>query len=380
MIFYWLIFALTQAHALEFSSYPTTPLEAECHPLDFRSTSQARNAEELIRKNNPDRSRANYAGKYLLLKAPYMMETEWLIADCASGKFFKDTATGEAEFKPESALIRITRDRNTFWMHWTGDTFTRIEDTRAALPVSSPSASPEALLEQRYSETFKQHSAESPGSTCAPLDFRTYFRAQQAEGQIRKSPIDLRRANFAGSFLLIQVELLFETIVLVADCKTGKFFQDFRSGKMLFKNQSRMALLLKKNASPELLEWIAPEWIRRPDPTLNEPQEVENELRGDPARTLLSLIPNPLKRSKVEFKDLLCRIGSGNSSGLCSLELDDPKAPEKRFTISGETAKQWIRLVERYGVRSGSVETGLNFAVQRGFCNAALSSCSLFLR
>jgi hypothetical protein len=372
------------ASALDFRSYPTPRADQECHPLDFRSTSQARNAEELLRKNNPDRSRPNYAGKYLLLKVPYMMETEWLIADCASGKFFRETLSGNAEFEPESALIRVTRDKTTRWMHWTGETFARFEEeteTKSAENAKDrPVDSTDGILEKRYAGIFRQYPAKAEEKTCSSLDFRSYFRAQQASDQIRKRHPDLTRPNFAGSYLILEVELLFETLQLIADCRTGKFFPEFRSGKMVFRKDSGIALLIRKDSSPELLEWSAPDWIRRPDPTLKDATEVENELRGETARSLLSGMPNPLKKSRIEFKDLLCRIMPGNAPVTCSVEIDEPKAAEKKFTLIGEAAQRWLRVMERYGVRSGTPEAGWSMGVPRGFCSAASGSCSLFIR
>lgn len=384
MISYLFLMLLPMSSALEFTAYPTEKMTSECQPLDFRSTSQARNAEELLRKNNPDRARANYAGKYLLLRVPYMMETEWLIADCASGKFFKETLSGEAEFQPESALIRITRDKTTHWSHWTGETFARIDETlkSAAPPVprANGTDSAESLLEKRYAEAFQQYRTEPVLDTCARLDFRSYFRAQQAEGQILKAQRDLSRPNFAGHYLILQVDLLFETLQLIADCKTGKFAPEFKSGRMLFKKDSGLALLIRKDASPDLLVWKAPEWIHRPDPTARDPREVENELRGESARSLLTALPNPLRHTRIEFKDLLCRIASGDAPATCNLELDDPQATEKKFTLTGDSAQKGIAVLERYGVRTGSAETGWNFAARRGFCSTASGACTLFLR
>lgn len=372
------------ASALDFGSYPTPVSDRECHPLDFRSTSQARNAEELLRKNNPDRTRANYAGKYLLLRVPYMMETEWLIADCASGKFFRETFAGEAEFKAGSALIRVTREKTTRWMHWAGETFTRMEE-EAQAPVAlgekdTPAGTPETILRERYAETFRRHPAKLREKPCAPLDFGSYFRAQQAAEQIRRRHPDLTRANFAGSYLILEVELLFETLQLIADCQTGKFLPEFKSGRMVFRDDSRIALLIHKDTSPDLLEWKAPDWIRRPDPTMKDAKEVENELRGENARSLLSGMPNPVKTSRIEFKDLLCRWMPGNGPITCTIEIDDPKAKEKKFTLMGEAAERWARVMEKYGSRTGTPESGWSYAAARGFCSTASGACSLFLR
>jgi hypothetical protein len=362
--------------ALDFHTYPVPRTEMECHPLDFRSSSQARHAEELLRKNNPDRSRANYAGKYLLLKVPYMMETEWLIADCASGKFYKETLSGEAEFRADSALIRVIRDRTPTWSHWTGETFVRLDDPN---PIPGGGSSPD-LLERRYARVFQEGRVSLLEGPCAKPDFHSYFRAQQSEGQIRKNLPDPLRPNFAGQFLLLQVDLLFETLQLIADCKTGKFLPEFKSGKMVFQKDSRVALLIRKDSIPEVLEWHAPEWVRKPDPTAEDPREVENELRGDPARTLLATLPNPLNRSRIEFKELQCRKPSADASPACSLEIDDPKASEKTFQVSGETAQKWLSVLERYGVKSGTASTGWVFAVRRGFCTRVNGACALFSR
>jgi hypothetical protein len=356
--------------SLDFPSYPAKEILAECGKPDFTSYSRARNAEEMIRKNNPDLKRPNFGGQYLLLQVPYMMGTDWLILDCKTGTFLKEVITGQAEFKKDSFLVRLSDKTSMEWKLWTGSTFVKAEETKS--PESKPA---ENSLSSRYAETFSGFPAGPVKSTCAPLKFSSYFRAQNAETHIKNQKTDLSRPNFAGNFILLRVELLFETIHIIASCETGLFYPEYLSGDLLYKADSALAILTKSGKAPDLFLWHAPLWIKRPDPTASDSPFIFNEIAREDARSLIRLLPNPEHHSKVEFEDLVCR--TTTPSG-CSFRLPGTKEPEKRIAFLEAPSQGVIDLLQRLGralPKDASGAAGLQ--IDQGHCISEKSTCKL---
>jgi hypothetical protein len=356
--------------SLDFPSYPAKEILPECRKPDFTSYSRARNAEEMIRKNNPDLSKPNFGGQYLLLQAPYMMGTDWLILDCKTGVFLKEVITGQAEFKKDSFLVRLSDKTSTEWKLWTGSTFVKAEETKSL--ESKPA---ENSLVSRYAEAFNGFPAGPVKSTCAPLKFSSYFRAQNAEMNIKNQKTDLSRPNFAGNFILIRVELLFETIHLIANCETGLFFPEYLSGDLTFRVDSALAILTTSGKSPELFLWHAPLWIKRPDPTTSDGPFIFNEISREDARSLIRLLPNPDHHSRIEFEDLVCRSAPGSG---CSFRIPGTKEPEKRIALLEAPSQGVLDLLQRLGKtlpKDSSGSGGLQ--VDQGHCVPEKSTCRL---
>ncbi len=353
--------------ALDFPAYPAKEVLPSCKKADFMTSSRARNAEEMIRKNNPETGKPNFAGKYLLVKIPYMMGTDWLMVDCESGAFLKDILAGEAEFKNDSFLVRITGKEGSEWKLWTGTTFVRAEEPKPDAPLPKDSS-----LFTRYESSFKEFAAEPVKTSCAPLKYSTYFRAQNAETHIKNRKPDLSRPNFAGSHLLVRVELLFETIYLIANCETGAFYQEYLSGDLTFRADSSLAILTKSGKAAELRLWHAPLWISRPDPTAAEGPVVFNELNRDEARSLIRLLPNPGHHSRIEFEDLVCPVRPISN---CSFKDPGAKDPSARISLSSAPGPEVLEMLRRLGK---AVPDGIG--ITRGFCVPEKSTCRLGLK
>ena len=364
---------LFQAHCLasiDFPSYPAKDTLSDCKKPDFASYSRARNAEEMIRKNNPDLGKPNFGGQYLLLQIPYMMGTDWLIVDCKSGSFFKEVLTGNADFKTNSLLVRLTDKTSSEWKLWTGFTFVKAEEQKeqASGPLDSS-------LTSRYAAAFQNHQVDLTTSTCAPLKYSSYFRAQNAETHIKNQKLDLARPNFAGRFILIRVELLFETIFLIANCETGTFYPEYLSGELTFRADSALAVLTKSGKAPGLFLWHAPVWIKRPDPTTMDSPPVFNEVEREDARRIIRLLPNPEHRSKIEFHNLVCKAGTKIE---CSFKLPGTIETDAPRNLIQPPDKETLDLLKRLGKpipKEDPVAGGVQ--IDEGHCIPEKSTCKL---
>ncbi len=355
---------------IDFPSYPAPGIVQDCKKPDFLSSSKARNAEEMIRKNNSDLTKPNFGGKYLLLQIPYMMGSDWLIVDCGTGKFLPEVISGNAEFKLQSFLVRLTEKNSSSWKLWTGSQFVKLEDLKEA---QGPSL--ENSLSARYQSLFSSYPAASKKIKCAPLKYSSYFRAQNAEQTIRNQKNDFSTPNFAGSYLLIRVELLFETIHLIAHCETGIFSPEYRSGEMTFQPGSRIAILTNSGNPPEVLLWEENFWIKRPDTTLSAGNLVFNELAREEARALIKLFPNPHHRSKIEFKDLLCR---ETDPVQCSFLAPDAKAVDQRIQLLAPPGQETLKTLKHLGSLIEKDGTGVGAVrLDQGVCIPEKSLCRL---
>ena len=353
---------LTSAQAaISFGTNPARVLKTPCHTLDFNSYSRARNAVELIKNNNPDLTHANFGGKYLLLQIPYMMGSDWLIANCETGAFLKEVLSGEIQFKPDSLLVQMIEKSGTEWRLWTGDSFIKAEEQK-------PETRNLNELLPRYRKLMDGFPAPQELKTCSKIDFNSYFRAQSAKDQILKRNNDLSKPNFGGEYLVLKVELLFETIWLIADCKTGRFFPEFLSGSLDFDPHHRVVIKTESSKSPEVYLFHFGVFIRKPDSTLSTPSRVENEIRSAQAEVLSKALPNPDHHSKIYFSHLKCGTEPGPDF-TCAGLTGETSAQEIKFQLSVEQSKKISEIVSIYGNSN---------EITQGTCFSTGSSCTLY--
>ena len=364
--------AADSSKPVDFSTYPAKAALEACKPLNYLSYSRARNAEDMIKKNNPEVSKPNFGGKYLLVQIPYMMGTDWLIADCETGSFLKETLTGSAQFKVDSFLIKLSQKDASEWKLWTGTTFIKAEEK------DSKRGTQENTLEARYQDTFESFATPLEQTPCAKLNFASYFRAQTSELNIRNQKLDLTRPNFAGNHLLIRVELLFETLWLIADCKTGNFASDYLSGDLLFKPSSSLVVKTDSGKAPELMTWDGSEWIRRPDPTRTDGGVLQNSIHGDLARALIRILPNPDHHSKIAFQDFQC---TALPEPQCSFLDDAQKTPSARTVLKQAPESSLLKMLKARARIRASTEAGTyDFRIDEGHCVPEKSLCILGIK
>lgn len=118
---------------------------------------------------------------------------------------------------------------------------------------------------QADSIPFDQYQVPVESIECKKLDFTSYFQAEKSKPNILKVNPDLTHPNFAGNLLLVKVELLMESLWLLADCKTGKFFHEKLSGRVSFKPDSRLIALSANNKNDTEVEyqsWDGETWVK----------------------------------------------------------------------------------------------------------------------
>lgn len=346
MVLLW--FALltpSLSRALDFKDAPATLKTNACAKLDFFSTSRSRNAESLIRSSNPDLKTPNFGGKYILLKVPYAMETDWVIADCESGRFLKAEFEGEAEFRADSFLVTIKTPKEEVYLRFTGSEFIRQESGIKVPSSTGPDRDP---FLARYEDAFRHYPAEAfpeaaRKANCKPFALDSNPRTQREKSRILKNYPDPSQPNFNHAFRVVKLELIFETLWMIAECGgSGAFFPDFVAGDTLtFKKESKLVVLTSSGKTPELYTWGRNTWIRRPDPTLTDPSTVKNNLQGADARLILGILPNPGQSDRIGFKTLRC-----SENGVeCNVEQVDGKPVKLPKSASADLAS----LLSSYG-------------------------------
>ena len=76
---------------------------------------------------------------------------------------------------------------------------------------------------------FAQYSTPTQNIQCKELDFSSYHRAETTKSNLLQSNPERSHPNFAGKYLLLKNEYLFDTAWFVADCSTGKFIKEILS-------------------------------------------------------------------------------------------------------------------------------------------------------
>jgi hypothetical protein len=75
---------------------------------------------------------------------------------------------------------------------------------------------------------------------CKPIDFKSNSRAESAKKNLMGNTPDLSQPNFAGHFLLLKGDTIFQTYWLIADCNTGKISSELITGSAYFEKDSRL--------------------------------------------------------------------------------------------------------------------------------------------
>jgi hypothetical protein len=365
--------------ASEFEQYPAVKSVSTCKELDFGSYFRAQDHKKHLIRDNPGLSRPNFGGKYLLLKQELLMETLWLIADCETGKFHHETLTGLAEFKPDSLLVILTKpksDRPAEFQLWKGDEWTRLDSPEASSlnasgsPVPGASPGPAAAStapvksEAMYATLFSRYPTEAPIATCKDLDYNSYFRAQSAKGNLIKLNPERSKPNFAGKYLLLRNDLMFERIWLIADCTTGKFLNQMIQDNAEFRPDSALIVVRQSSDYAHLILWRDERFVHLLNPVRTGKQEIENEVFDQDARTLMDLAGIPKNDSRGSFEDLRC-VGQN-----CTIrKFPDPK-PQ---VLAPELAHLAESVLKKWGgeFREG---TATGYSIENGKCRRQKSN------
>ena len=127
-------------------------------------------------------------------------------------------------------------------------------------------------------------SASDPLETCAPLDFMSTSLSRNHQERILSQNPDLKKANFGGKYLLLNLSLMMEDLWLIADCSTGKFLKPTLDGKLRFQADS-LTVELKTKEGIEWHVWKNGGWARVESPS-NGPQNS-----APPAPAVQTAIP-----------------------------------------------------------------------------------------
>jgi hypothetical protein len=96
-----------QQYEMLFAKHPAEKTISDCKKVDFSSYFKAEKSKTTILGLNKDLTHPNYGGKYLLLKNESLLDTTYLLVDCETGKFFPESFTDSAKFKPDSLLVIV---------------------------------------------------------------------------------------------------------------------------------------------------------------------------------------------------------------------------------------------------------------------------------
>jgi hypothetical protein len=328
MILFLMTLFVTTSGANEFTQHTVPTPEMVCKKIDYSSYFVAQNSESSIKQTNPDVSKPNFAGQYIILKNPLLLETVWLIADCKTGKIFHEKISARnLQFKNNSTLVIAENDRAASELFlWSEDSWDKLDEMPSDAPVSTtPSAESKdkttvpppsgatasapvmqkSMLEH-YDAFFKKFPTPVSTTACKPLDFDSYFKAQQEKTGILKLNKELGHANFAGHYLLVKSEIMFDTLWYIADCETGKFLPEFISGKAIFKPESATVLLKQSKDYPEIKLWQDSQWYQLADTTQKNHPAVKNTLTGQKAKTLADALSVTPKNQKIQFEKIEC--------------------------------------------------------------------------
>jgi hypothetical protein len=305
-----------------------------CAPLDYTSYHRAQSGMSNIIRSNPDLTKPNFGEKYLVLKNELLFETLWLIADCKTGKFFREMLSGKAEFNSKGLTLVLRSNKKdadpneTPEYHlWNGAEWIRTEAPAVVTdaPVKTdtikinqtnpsaviPSTAAATTVLSGYAGLFVRHliPAEDKSSElkCAAIDYSSYHRAQSGKENIQRLNPQVSQPNFAGKYLLLKNELLFENLWLIADCKTGKFFPEYVSGNAQFKPESMLVQLSGSGDFMKLMLWRDRQWVQLPDPTQSKKVKIKNSITGVEAEKLFAALPNPDRVKVLKFENLICK-------------------------------------------------------------------------
>jgi hypothetical protein len=352
-----------------FEDHPVETTLETCAPLDFMSTSLARNHQERILSSKPDVKKPNFGGKYLLLNLSLMMEDLWLIADCSTGKFLKPNLDGKARFRPDSLLLELKTKEGVEWQVWKNSVWSRMEVTPVLPPtrvVPSPGPSTGSGI---------------PGMPCPMPDYRSYFKADAVQDNLRKLNPDSDRSNYAGTYRILKNELLFETRWFLMDCRTGKFEKEVLSASRAdFTVASELLVLRDDGKFPRHLKWTRGQWVETPDPGRPD-HSVRNVLEGPDARKLFAMLPNPTHHDRLEFEDLICEKGPAAPALVCRVRLVSTGSSPGTHVFKIEENTWITKLVGDFGTAAMSPRSEVqSLGIQSGFCLKEKSRCEFEAR
>jgi hypothetical protein len=298
---------------LSLTAYAAPPLD--CKDLDFSSYHKVENAKGNLIRSNPERKHANFAGKYLLLKNDYLFDTVWFIADCTTGKFIKETLSTDhkdpvGEFNSESnqLILRSSYSESkipTEYHVFQNEKWMQVDPT--ASPTPSPTPSPTLA---------NVNSVKNDAPTCKELDFNSNSRSQSAKKNLQENTPDRTHPNFAGHYLLLKGDTIFETYWLIADCNSGKFYSDLITGNIEFDKNSNKIKQFISGKFPTYSYWLedGSQWFN---------ERGKNVIYGKNAKALFESLPNKEKSSILRFEKLnwkLENIEIKIKTGKCSSE------------------------------------------------------------
>lgn len=293
-----------------------------CHALKFDSYFVAQNVKDNIKRVNPELSKANFAEHFILLRAELAMETLYLIASCDTGEFLHEKISADqARFSVVSNQVDFSiKNGETTHYEWDGHSWIKgsslSENAIVRPPVnaaksasdqkaSSGPVTMQASLADGYQELFALHATPSiTALKCAPLDYASFFRAQNNRNAIEKNKAGYLTANFAGDQLLIQTDTLFDSVYLIADCKSGKFSNEFIQGNLNYTSSSNLVINKSSSQKPNLDVWTHGQWIQIPDPVQATKEPITNTLYGTFAQELVHSLPNPKHLDTLRFEQL----------------------------------------------------------------------------
>jgi hypothetical protein len=347
---------------LRFEDQPAETVLETCVPLDFMSNSLARHHQERILSQKPVVNRPNFGGKYILLNLSLMMEDLWLIADCSTGKFLKPTLDGKARFRPDSLLLELKTKEGTEWHLWKTGGWTRMSSSPVS-PTATPTASPAST-----------NGIQAP--TCKAPDFRSYFKADAVQDNLRDLNPEPGRANYSRTYRILKNELLFETRWFLMDCRTGQFEKAVLSASRAEFTVDGETLILRDDGKfARHMKWIRGQWLETPDPARPD-HSVRNDLYGPEARKLFNMLPNPLHHDRLEFEDLVCEKGTISPAPSCKIRLVSTGAPADPHAFKPEETEWITALVRDFGTPLMSPRSEIQrLGIQSGFCLKEKSRC-----
>jgi len=336
-----------------------------CHAPDYSSYFIAQNEESNLKSINAKALAdltPNFGSEYLLLRSELLMENLWLVVDCKTGKFFHEKISGQdLVFHPDRLSV-VLKQKNSpdEYYTWSGDEWTKVDapatanptatDTATAASPSAASPAPPAAasLQTRYESLFPKYSVQAPKVLhCKPLDYDSYFRAQSQKDTIRKLNSSLDHPNFAGKYLLLKSETLFQTLWLLADCETGKFLPELLTGHAVFRADSALVIFKKSGNFPDLKLWKDDQWNSVADPIQTSAGSVTNTFTGEPAKRLWDALPFERKTGTLRFESVQCE------NEHCRVHL----FPDQEKNFDSAALAPWIQV---FGTR-----------IESGSCDAA---------
>ena len=154
---------------------------------------------------------------------------------------------------------------------------------------------------------FEDHAVDSKLETCAPLDFMSTSLSRNHQDRILSRKPEVKKPNFAGKYLLLNLSLMMEDLWLIADCSTGKFLKPTLDGALRFRPDSRLIELRTKEGI-EWQVWQNGGWLRigTPDPRLPPSPTPSTQGAGATVPCLSPDYPSYFKADAVRdnLKDL----------------------------------------------------------------------------